>query len=295
VSGELIDKGELVCKSLDVMQRLESKIKETVGLACMNASTCMGEVLAEVQGTSGFCYHLEIGYKIPIHTAAPCKAILAFVEEEKCKDFVEHATFKKHTQSTITTPAGYYDELKAVRDKGYSQDVSEEIEGCHCVGVPIFDEHNYPVAALWTTGVSGKIPVRDFDKIAGLLKKGAGEISRRLSSGGKKITPEYTQEIVAKAEKMMQGHLNETLEMEEVAARLYVGYSWFRKVFKEQTGMSPNQYHVNVKITRAKELLTTTDLSVREISEQLGFKSQNHFSSLFKRKTGVSPNGFRQF
>ena len=131
MSGELIDKGELACKSLDVMQRLESKIKETVGLACMNASTCMGEVLAEVQGTSGFCYHLEIGYKIPIHTAAPCKAILAFVEEEKCKDFVEHAVhegFLPRSTSNELIFANSINEAMDLVDNFIPQDKSKWFE-----------------------------------------------------------------------------------------------------------------------------------------------------------------------
>jgi AraC-like DNA-binding protein len=58
--------------------------------------------------------------------------------------------------------------------------------------------------------------------------------------------------------------------------------------------MSPNQYHLEVKIEKAKELLTITDLSIKEIASDLGYDNQNYFSNLFSKRVGCSPSSFRE-
>jgi AraC-like DNA-binding protein len=82
--------------------------------------------------------------------------------------------------------------------------------------------------------------------------------------------------------------------MEALIRELAIGYSKFRKLFKRSTGKSPNQYHINLRLDKAKELLSTTNLNVTEVAYQLGFDSVFYFSRLFKKKNGVSPKSFRE-
>jgi AraC-like DNA-binding protein len=63
---------------------------------------------------------------------------------------------------------------------------------------------------------------------------------------------------------------------------------------KNFTGISPRQYFLQLKVMRARELLITTDQSIKEISYQLGFDSIYYFSRFFKQKTGMSPSEFRK-
>jgi len=65
-------------------------------------------------------------------------------------------------------------------------------------------------------------------------------------------------------------------------------------MFKKYTGVSPAQYHLQLRIIRAKELLVSTDKNISEIGIQLGFQNVYHFSMLFKKKTGMSPSEFRK-
>jgi AraC-like DNA-binding protein len=60
------------------------------------------------------------------------------------------------------------------------------------------------------------------------------------------------------------------------------------------TGMNTQQYIQNAIIEKAKEKLSTTNLSVSEIAYELGFEHSQSFSKLFKTKTNVSPLEFRQ-
>lgn len=72
-----------------------------------------------------------------------------------------------------------------------------------------------------------------------------------------------------------------------------MGYSKFRKLFKSETGYSPHQYHLNLRINKAKELLQTTELNIKEIAYQTGFESEFYFSKLFRKKSGISPTDYR--
>lgn len=82
-------------------------------------------------------------------------------------------------------------------------------------------------------------------------------------------------------------------DLQGLARRLGMSYSSFRSCFRKQTGSSPRQYQLQIRMNRAKALLSQTSLSVAEIAEQLGFSSLYYFSRYFKEKTGASPTAFR--
>jgi AraC-like DNA-binding protein len=100
--------------------------------------------------------------------------------------------------------------------------------------------------------------------------------------------------LISKAKFIIQESFEDTLDMEKLAQALPMGYSSFRKAFRRVTGESPNQYHLNLRLERAKNLLTTTVLNTSEIADQTGFESVFYFSRLFKKKNGISPTEFRK-
>jgi AraC-like DNA-binding protein len=91
--------------------------------------------------------------------------------------------------------------------------------------------------------------------------------------------------------------IRETLEngitIQQIAQEQGVSYSNFRKLFKEYTGISPALYQQDLKLQQAKEMLTTTSMSIKEIAYQLNFESPDYFSSKFRSKTGLRPSEFR--
>lgn len=99
--------------------------------------------------------------------------------------------------------------------------------------------------------------------------------------------------MVAKARLRIRESLESSLTIQEVAEELGVSYSNFRKLFKEYTGLSPATYQQELRLLRAKELLTTTDLSIKEIAYRLNFESPDYFSSKFKAKMGYKPSDIK--
>ncbi len=100
-------------------------------------------------------------------------------------------------------------------------------------------------------------------------------------------------DMVNKARLRIRESLEADLTIQQIAAEMGVSYSNFRKLFKEYTGISPSLYQQDLRLQRAKELLTTTDLSIKQIAYQLRFDSPDYFSSKFKAKTGMKPSAFR--
>ncbi len=100
---------------------------------------------------------------------------------------------------------------------------------------------------------------------------------------------------IERAKIIMHENVAGDVDPEEIAMRLNISYSWFRRVFKEYTGYSPARYFQELKLRKAKELLIGTSLSAKEISYLLGFQSSEYFFSFFKRRTGFTPLGYRSF
>lgn len=132
-----------------------------------------------------------------------------------------------------------------------------------------------------------------FQQIAsGLVMKLLGyiiSIEKQSGFSGKRIA-----KVIEEARFMMRQHIEQEINLEQIAKQHQVGYSYFRQMFKKYTGVSPGQYHLQLRIIRAKELLASTDKSIKEISYELGFRSIYYFSNMFKKKEGMNPSDFRK-
>ena len=100
-------------------------------------------------------------------------------------------------------------------------------------------------------------------------------------------------DMIGRARLRIREALESNLTIQQVAEEMGISYSNFRKLFKEHTGISPAIYQQDLRLQRAKELLSTTDLSVKEIAYRLDFESPDYFSAKFKAKTGRRPSELR--
>ncbi len=105
--------------------------------------------------------------------------------------------------------------------------------------------------------------------------------------------PERLNALARQATLLLQQRVEELIDMKQLACSLHISYDRFRHVFKQHTGMAPYQYHLQLRINRAKELLNGTRMSVKEIAARLQFDDTYHFSRIFKKKTGMSPSQWR--
>ncbi|HEY0271863.1 MAG TPA: AraC family transcriptional regulator [Chitinophaga sp.] len=99
--------------------------------------------------------------------------------------------------------------------------------------------------------------------------------------------------FIDQAKFRMRESIENPIEIQQLLQDIPVSYSKFRKDFKKTTGLSPNQYYLDIRLNKAKELLSTTSLSVNEVAYYTGFESIFYFSRLFKKKNGISPKSYR--
>ena len=93
----------------------------------------------------------------------------------------------------------------------------------------------------------------------------------------------------------LENDLQQSLSIEEIAQLCHMSATYFRKLFKEYSGISPAQFRIQKKLETAKSLLSTSDMTISEISDYLGFESVAYFSKLFKKYEKISPSQYRNF
>jgi AraC-like DNA-binding protein len=93
---------------------------------------------------------------------------------------------------------------------------------------------------------------------------------------------------------IIRANINANLSFPEIAGNLHLSYSLFRKLFTSYTGLAPHQYFLQLKLEKARLLLSGEAMSIKEIAAQLGFDNPFYFSKLFKSKWGKSPREFRR-
>ena len=89
-------------------------------------------------------------------------------------------------------------------------------------------------------------------------------------------------------------HIGEAIDFADLAKRLDMGYTLFRKCFREYNGMAPLEYQIALRLRRAMHLLESSSVPVAQIAEETGFQSLSYFSKFFHDRTGVSPTIFRK-
>ena len=85
-----------------------------------------------------------------------------------------------------------------------------------------------------------------------------------------------------------------TIQVTDVVNFIGFTRSYFSTVFKKRTGLSPQDYLIQVRLTHAKKMLEDTDYLIQDIAEQCGYDDALTFSKAFRQLFGVSPRGYRK-
>lgn len=89
-------------------------------------------------------------------------------------------------------------------------------------------------------------------------------------------------------------HYQEKITLDSLSEQFFINKFYLTRIFKEQFGLSVNNYLLQVRITHAKQLLRFTDLPIEKISQECGMNDANYFSRTFKKVEGMPPGEFRR-
>ena len=173
-----LDHSNLTETSAVFQRSLRNTVNETVALGVINGGE--GVVVDTIRSEQAVCVYVQIGHHFPLHTAAPAKAILAFLPEEEQSQLLDAIKFTKFTPRTITNKKSYLAELQKVRKTGVALDLGEEVSDLRCVAAPIFNSRSYPVAAIWVTGPESRLNEKKLQEISIHVKETAEKISEHI-------------------------------------------------------------------------------------------------------------------
>lgn len=103
------------------------------------------------------------------------------------------------------------------------------------------------------------------------------------------------ERLVYKILDYINEHYAEPLTLEKISAEFYISKSNLSHAFKKEVGLSPMQYMMQRRIGEAQSLLVETSTAIQDIEYKLGFSDSAHFSKMFKKYVGVTPNEYRKY
>jgi AraC-like DNA-binding protein len=92
----------------------------------------------------------------------------------------------------------------------------------------------------------------------------------------------------------IDAHYAEPLSLEQIAEQNFISKYYLSREFKKYTGQTPIDYLRSVRMSQAKILLTSTDLSITDVAQRVGFEYTNYFQSVFKKYEGITPLHYRK-
>lgn len=119
------------------------------------------------------------------------------------------------------------------------------------------------------------------DKIMGACQNILGKREEKSSS------------IIEMAEEYIKDNFHKDVSLDEVSKTVNISPYYFSKIFKEGTGKNFIEYLTNIRLEKAKELLSTTEYSMKEICSMCGYSDPNYFSRSFKKNVGVTPTEYK--
>lgn len=121
-----------------------------------------------------------------------------------------------------------------------------------------------------------------------LTNYGTSTPTKKIATGG------LSGHKLRRVKEFIRDHLDADLGLAEIATVAGLSQFHFARAFRRSTGLTPQQFVMQERIERAKELLAKKDLPIVEVSLLTGFKNQSHFTSLFRKFTSLTPKVWRE-
>lgn len=130
----------------------------------------------------------------------------------------------------------------------------------------------------------------DWEQAFQYLHTCAGHVFRLIAARG--VSRNNT--TIERIQKYIQSHIEDQLNLAGIAATVNYNESYVSRLFRQHTGMKISDYILQVRLSKAKQLLSSSDQSINAIAESCGFDSIHYFSYTFKKNMGMTPSDYRR-
>jgi DNA-binding IclR family transcriptional regulator len=180
LAGGLGEQVDLRQEAHPFLEQLASQVGETANLSVRSGNNLV--YIDQVQSARLVRMFTRVGSSAPLYCTGSGKLFLAYSDnfEHDLNRFLLETSLEPRTPATITTPQALREELRRIRERGYSFDNEEMEEGVVCVAAPVFDRDSQLVAAISVSGPIGRMLSTDSSRIIEPLRQSAARISRSL-------------------------------------------------------------------------------------------------------------------
>ena len=163
-----------------LLQELVEISGETANLAVLERNRAVYE--AQAQPTRIVRMFTELGNRVPLHCTGCGKVLLAYQPNSVIASIIAEAGLPRYTETTITDPGQFQQELEMIRQQGYAVDNGEQEEGVRCIAVPVYGPKGKVVAAISISGPSSRLDSRGIPGHLLHLKRISAAISSALAA-----------------------------------------------------------------------------------------------------------------
>lgn len=186
-----------------------------------------------------------------------------------------------------------------------AEEIRKENQTCSIIFLTAYDEFNYAKRAIKVRALDYLLkPSAKEDLIAALEEalyisgqdEGKAKASLQISETeirDEKLELMKTRVLADNIREYIESHYMEDISLQDAAALLHYSDAYFCKFFKQNFRKSFIVYLSELRIERAKELLSDVTVNIKEIGQKVGYRDSSYFTKVFKRITGVTPSEYR--
>lgn len=157
------------------LEKLAADTGFTVHL-CTLTDSHYGLCIFKIDGVNFTIRTTAVGKELTLHSSAAGKALLAWLPEERLVQCLSNIEYTPFTDTTITTPEAYREELRRTRERGFSIDNGEGAKGSLGIGVPIFSSGENLLGAISIGAVVTELKLEEYSGVAKQMYRTAREI-----------------------------------------------------------------------------------------------------------------------
>lgn len=177
LGSSVVERMDLRKIASSILQKLVEDTGETANLGTIQGNEAV--YIDCVPGTHLVRVATWPGKRLPLHSTALGKSLLAWLPEEEAKERMSQSLSMASSDSAISIDQ-LLSEVGEIRERQYAIDDEEDVSGMRCVGAPIFDHTGRVVAAISLTAPIQRLPLEAIPKVALLVVESAKEVSQRL-------------------------------------------------------------------------------------------------------------------
>ena len=138
--------------------------------------------------------------------------------------------------------------------------------------------------------LSDVISAGDVSRLRAVCKRHIEEVVSQITSGRQK----RVNAVVEKAEQFMRENYDKDIALEDISRAVNLSPFYFSRFYKEETGVNFIDRLTGIRMDKAKELIASSDLSMKDVARTVGYSDPNYFSKLFKKVVGTTASEYKE-